>query len=135
MSSMISKPARTDDGAAPGKVLRSLGTTRPLVTSVSGIKQADFELRTAAAHAQLGFQKLVADLATRLSAIAPDAVDEAIADSLRQTGEALQLECVVLWRRNPGDLKAVPVQAWVQPSCAWFPEPVTIAALPSVIAT
>jgi len=135
MSSMIGKPVWTEDGAAHGKVLRSLGTTRPLVTSISGIgRQVGGELRTVAIYAQLGFQKLVADLATRLSAIAPDTVDNAIADSLRQVGEALQLECVVLWRRNLGELKAVPAQAWVQPSCAWSPEPVTVAALPSVIA-
>src|SRR5262245_42492885 len=135
MSTMISKPAQTDGGAAQGKVLRGFGATRPLVTSISGLKQVDVELRTAAIDAQLDFQKLVADLATRLSAIAPDSVDEAIADSLRQTGEALQVECAVLWRRNPCDLKAIPAQAWIQQSCAWSPEPVPFAALPSVIGT
>jgi transcriptional regulator with GAF, ATPase, and Fis domain len=130
MSSMIGKPMRSGEGAAPTKVHRSLGTTRPLVTSISGIpRPADVEPRTAA------FQKLVADLASRLSAIAPEAVDEAIADSLRQAGEALQLECAVLWRRKPDELKAVPLHAWIEQSCGWSPEPVPVATLPAVMAT
>jgi transcriptional regulator with GAF, ATPase, and Fis domain len=129
MSSMIGKPLRSGEREAPTKVLRSPGT-RPLVTSISGIpRPADIEPRTAA------LQKLVADLATQLSATAPDGVDDAIADSLRQTGEALQLECAVLWQRKPDDLKAVPLHGWIQESCGWSPGPVPVATLPSVIAT
>ena len=59
-------------------------------------------------NAQLAFHRLVADVAARFGAIAPEAVDDAIVDSLRQTGEALQLDWAVLWRRHSGEAMAVP---------------------------
>jgi formate hydrogenlyase transcriptional activator len=94
----------------------------------------DLEAHLAAANAQLGFQRLVADVAARLGGSAPEAVDGAIVDGLRQTGAALQLDCAVLWRRNASEALAVPTHYWVQPSCEWVPEPVSIDAIPTMIA-
>jgi formate hydrogenlyase transcriptional activator len=132
---MISAPNRPDDRAARRRLLLTAGTTRQLVASIPGItRHGDGDLRTVVIQPPAGFQKLVADLATHLSAIPPDAVDRTIADSLRQTGEALQLECAVLWQRKPDDSTAIPLHAWIQEACAWSPEPVPLATLPAVIA-
>ncbi len=126
---------RPNDYAARGEVLRSLDSTHPLMVSVAGINNPfDAAMGAAATNAQLRFQRLIADLAARLSTIAPQSVDGAIMDMMRQTGEALQLECAVLWQRDPGDGKAVPAHAWVQASCTWLPEPVSLVTIPSVVA-
>src|SRR5262245_28450463 len=95
-------------------------------------ERVELEAKLAATSAQLGFQRLVADVAARFSVLAPDAVDAAIVDSLREAGEALQLDWAVLWRRNPGEAVAVPTHAWVRPSCAWTPEPISVASISSV---
>jgi formate hydrogenlyase transcriptional activator len=127
---------RPHDYAVHGEVLRTLESTHPLIAPVAGISNPfDTDLRAAATNAQLRFQRLVADLATRLSTIAPESVDGAIIDTLRQTGEVLQLECAVLWQRDPGDAKAAPAHVWVQTSCLWSPEPVSMEAIPSVVAS
>ena len=95
--------------------------------------QRDLEARLAAGNAQLGFQKLAADVAGRFSAIAPEGVDDAIVDSLRQAGEALELDCAVLFRKDAGDATAAPTHAWVKPSCAWTPEPITLSSIPHIV--
>jgi formate hydrogenlyase transcriptional activator len=51
-------------------------------------------------------QRLIADLATRLVTIEPDAIDDAIADSLRQIAEVLQLDRAILWCMAAGDASA-----------------------------
>src|SRR5262245_50767235 len=132
---MMTANPRPKDPAAPSDVLRTLDTTHQLVASISDIsRQFIIDLHSAASNTQLRFQRLVADLAAQLSAVSPDAVDGAIVDSLRKTGEALQLDCAVLWQRNPGEGRALPAHLWVKPSCAWLPEPLSIATIPSVIA-
>src|SRR5262245_47898561 len=56
-----------------------------------------------ALSAPLNFACLAADVAATFSAIAPDNIDDAIVDSLRRTGEAMRLDCAVLWRRSGGE--------------------------------
>ena len=76
--------------------------------------------------------RLVTDVAARFSTIAPEAVDDAIVDILRQTAEALQLDWVVLWWRHSGEAHVAPTHYWVHPtSCA--SEPVPIASIPSIM--
>src|SRR5215467_13184177 len=109
-------------------------TSLPLADDPLALFQTSFEADIRArldleANAQLGFQRLVADLAARFSAIAPEELDATIVDSLRQTGEALQIDCAVLWRLEPGERVAVPTHSWVQPWYGWVPEPVPIAAI------
>jgi formate hydrogenlyase transcriptional activator len=133
---MISGTTPPNDNRAYREVLRTLDSTQRLRVSATGIGHPfDADLRAAATNAQVRFQRLVADLAARLSTVALESVDEAIIDTLRQTGEALQLECAVLWQRDPGDGKAVPVHAWVQATCIWSPEPVSLATIPSLAAS
>jgi hypothetical protein len=106
---MISGTTRPKDFTAHGEVLHTLDSTRPPIASVRGIKNPfDADARAAANNALLHFPRLVADFAARLSTIAPESVDGAIIDTLRQTGEMLQLECAVLWQRDPGNGNAVP---------------------------
>jgi len=81
----------------------------------------------------LGLQRLVADLATRLSAIDPTAIDGAIVDTLRQIGEALQLDWAVLWTTNNGDVPTAPTQHWVRSTYA-VPDAFSITSMPFVIA-
>ena len=81
----------------------------------------------------LGLQRLVADLATRLSAIDPTAIDAAIVDSLRQIGEALQLDWAILCAANNGDAPAPPTHHWVRSTYA-VPGAFSITSLPFVIA-
>ncbi len=71
-------------------------------------------------------------MAARFSAIPPEAFDDTIVETLRRTGEALQFEWAVLWQKNSDGAMAVPTHYWVPP-CAWAPEPVSIASIPSMI--
>jgi DNA-binding NtrC family response regulator len=96
-------------------------------------ERLNLEAALAATNAQLAFHRLVADVAARFGAIAPENVDDAIVDSLRQTGEALQLDWAVLWRRSAGEAMAVPTHYWVDPT-VWAPKPVAIASIPSLFA-
>jgi formate hydrogenlyase transcriptional activator len=106
--------------------------TGPISSSSFAVLNLDAAL--AAANTQLSFNRLAADVAARFSAIAPEGVDDAIADTLRQTGEALQLDQAVLWQRACNEATAVPTHHWVPRSCGRAPDPVSIASIPSVIA-
>jgi transcriptional regulator with GAF, ATPase, and Fis domain len=104
------------------------------IASMTDIRERlELEAALAVANAQLAFHRLVADVAARFGAIAPEEVDAAIVDSLRQTGEALQLDWAVLWRRDAGEAMAVPTHYWVDPT-VWAPKPVPLAAIPSIVA-
>ena len=86
-----------------------------------------------ATNEQLAFHRLIADVAARFGAIAPEDLDDAIVDSLRQTAEALLLDWAVLWRRTAGEAMAVPTHYWVDPTVV-APKPVLIASIPSAFA-
>src|SRR5262245_3884257 len=87
----------------------------------------------AAANAQASFNRLVADVAARFNAVAADAVDDAIVETLRQTADALQLDWAVLWGCDPGEEMAIPSPHCVRASSALVPEPVAVASIPSMI--
>jgi formate hydrogenlyase transcriptional activator len=129
---------RRDGDMVPLEIGLSLladGSTRHVVASIRDISERlTLEARLAAAtNAHLGFQKLVADVAARFGAVAPEGVDEAMTDSLRQTGEALQLDWAILWRKNNGEPIAVATHQWVHPTCPPPAESVRISSLPSVL--
>ena len=84
--------------------------------------------------AQLDFPRLVADMAAKFGAIDPASIDAAIADGLRQTGEMLQLDWAVIWRRPAGHTTANPVHFWIRPSCTDAPDPQAMAALTTRLA-
>jgi hypothetical protein len=79
--------------------------------------------------AQLEFPRLVADMAARFGSIDPASIDAAIVDGLRQTGELLQLDWAVIWRRPSGHTTASPAHFWIRPSCTDAPDPQAAAAL------
>ncbi len=112
------------------------GATRlAIVWIVDSAERLNLEARLAAAtHANLGFQRLIADVATRFGAVSPDGVDDAIDDSLRQIGEAMQLDWTALWRWPSGETHATTPQPqrWVRPSPPSAPEPFPMAKIPFV---
>jgi formate hydrogenlyase transcriptional activator len=109
----------------------SFSVFQPIASMTHLCERLTLEAALSATNAQLAFHRLVADVAARFAATAPEAVDDAIVDSLRQTAEALQLDWAVLWRRNSGEAMAVPTHYWVDPT-VWGPKPVPIASIPSV---
>jgi formate hydrogenlyase transcriptional activator len=113
------------------------GATRHAVISMADITaRLNLEARLAAArNAHLGFQRLVTDVAARFVAVDPDAFDGTVVDSLREIGEALQLDWVILWRRHSREPVADPTHYWINPSCPSRPEALAIASIPSVIAS
>ena len=105
----------------------------PATASPSDISERlTLEAALAATSAQLSFHRLLAGVAARFGAIAPEAVDDAIVDSFRQSGEALQLDSIVLWRQPAGEATAVPAHYWVRPTVR-VPEPVPVVSMPSAI--
>jgi DNA-binding NtrC family response regulator len=111
---------------------RDAATSEALVASIADISQRlTREAVLAGANAHLGFQRLVADTASRLSTVAPDAVDGAIAECLQHIGEALELDCVVLWQKERGEPAAVPTHSWVGSSCDWTSDGATMPDVPA----
>jgi PAS domain S-box-containing protein len=109
-------------------------TTRYLIVSMVDVtKRLDLEARLAAAtHANLGFQRLIADVAAGVGSVVPAAIDEAIVDALRQLGDALQLDWAMLWQWRSGEANARPVLHWAEHPSAPPPEPLPIASIPFV---
>jgi len=98
--------------------------------------QVNLEARlAAAASTHLGFQRLVADIAARLSALDSEAIDTSIVDSLREIGEALQLDCVVLWRKAPAAPLGIATHQWAKSTELSSTEPLPLASIPHVTAT
>jgi PAS domain S-box-containing protein len=72
-------------------------------------------------------QRLIAEIVIRFGGADAGALDETIVDSLRQIGEALQLDRAILWRRNPEEpTAAVATHFWVRdPQLPPDPRPLT----------
>jgi formate hydrogenlyase transcriptional activator len=131
---------RRDGMMVPLEIGLNSVTTRAasyVVVSIRDItERLDLEARLAAAtNAHLRFQRLVADVAARFTALDPPMVDDAISDSLRQIGEALQLDWAMLWRKKRGEAVAIPTHQWVQTPCRTPLEPLPVASIPFVVAT
>jgi PAS domain S-box-containing protein len=128
---------RKDGGAVPlevGAGLLADGHTYYVVTSMVDISnRLDLEARLlATSNEQLGFQRLIADMASRLVQVPPDDVDAAINESLHEVGEALQVDSVVVWQAGRGESAAVASHYWVAAPHASPPEPYLTADLPWV---
>jgi formate hydrogenlyase transcriptional activator len=111
------------------------GQSRYLVASIVDITdRLTLEARLAAATSEhMAFQRLVADIAARFGGIEADALDDTIIDSLRQIGEALQLDRAVLWRRRSGETVATASHFWIRDPNALSPGDLPIEAIPYVI--
>ena len=126
--------SRKDGTSLPievGAGLLAQGHTYYLVASMIDISsRVDLEARLlASSNEQLGFQRLIADIAARLVQVGADDVDSALNDSLREVGEALQIDRVVVWQASRGAAEATSTHAWVA-SHASPPEPCPTADLP-----
>jgi formate hydrogenlyase transcriptional activator len=72
----------------------------------------------AGATGRFGLLRLIADLGARLATTETSAIDDAIVDSLRQIGQALDLDRIALWRKVEGASFVVTLHHW-----ASFPQP------------
>jgi PAS domain S-box-containing protein len=128
---------RKDGSPVPLEVGAGLiadGHTYYVVASMVDISdRLDLEARLlATSNEQLGFQRLIADIASRLVQVHPDDVDTAINESLREVGETLQVDSVIVWQAGRGESAAVSSHYWVAPPHASPPEPYLTADLPWV---
>jgi PAS domain S-box-containing protein len=89
---------------------------------------------SAASHEQLGFQRLVADIAARLVAAAPADVDAAIVDSLRLIGEALNVDRVIVWQQIQGEEICESSHHWIAPPYPAPPGLYRTRSIPSLLA-
>src|SRR5262245_40402886 len=85
-----------------------------------GFEQLGIDMPLVAAQEEAAFERLVADMASRFTAIDPNRVDDAIVESLRRIVETLGVDRGILWRRTRGELNVVPTHCWVRVS---LPEP------------
>jgi formate hydrogenlyase transcriptional activator len=112
----------------------SEGDSRYMIASIVDItERLNLEARlNASMNERLGFQRVVGDIAARFGSAEPDSVDDAITESLRDIGEALQLDVAILWRKHAADSTVVPTHHWVRPPNA-EPESLPVSAIPFVI--
>jgi transcriptional regulator with GAF, ATPase, and Fis domain len=85
-------------------------------------------------HEHQGFQRLIADLAVRVGRATDDALAAAIVESLRQVGDALQLDRIVVWHRRADAAVAVATHDWARTDPAPPLAPLPITAIPQVLA-
>jgi transcriptional regulator with GAF, ATPase, and Fis domain len=104
-------------------------TTRHAGFERNTLPDPDHKGTSSNAKAQLEFPRLVADMAARFGAIDPTSIDDAIVDGLRQTGELLQMDWAVIWRRPAGHTTPSLVHHWIRPSCSDAPDLESTAAL------
>ena len=109
----------------------SEGQARFLVVSATDIaERLSLQARVAAAE-HLDSDRLISELAASFSGAADD-IDEAITNSLRRLGGALQMDRVVVWRKTVGSPAIVPESSWLREGIP-PPVPVTVEELPWVV--
>ena len=105
------------------------GDSRYLVASLTDVtERLNLEARLAAVtNEQLGFQRLISDIAAEFATVEPPALDSLIVSSLQQIGEVLQLDRAILWRWRTGDAATVPAHYWVSAPEVGLPDALEIA--------
>jgi len=121
---------RKDGVAIPlefGRNVALIGNTPYVVISIADVSDLlHLKARLSAVkHEHLGFQRLVADIALQIAGADAVALDDVITDNLRKLGEALQLDCALLWRRSEGATVATITHSWVS-----GPHPPTALSMP-----
>ena len=125
---------RRDGARVPVEVRFSMladGTTRHVIVSIVDItERRDLETRLAAAtNARQSFHQLIADMAARFGAVNISGIVDAIEVALGEIGEALQLDCAMLWRWRSDGAQLPALQHWVRPPYS-LPEPPPMASIP-----
>ena len=107
------------------------GPARFLVVSATDItERLGLQARIAAAE-HLDSERLIHELAVSFGG-AVDDIDDAIVDSLRRLGEALEMDHVVVWRKAAGSPTIVPELSW-QREGTLAPVPVPVEAIPWIV--
>jgi formate hydrogenlyase transcriptional activator len=88
----------------------------------------------AGATGRFGLLRLIADLAARLATTETSAIDDAIVDSLRQIGQALDLDRIALWRKVEGASFVVTLHHWASSPQPPGSESLNLTCLPFVAA-
>ncbi len=83
---------------------------------------------------QLRLQGLLSDLAERLAAAEPDAIDDLLADSLREVAEALQLDRIAAWSWIADGSAGAPVHSWITPAASEASDSLQLASIPFIAA-
>ena len=125
---------RKDDVPVPLEVSLNVVDTpdsRYVVASIADINERlNLEGRLSSATQQnLGFQRLVADIAARFATVKPDAVDATIAETLREVAEALDLDRAILWRYTTGEATGIATHYWMADAQPSPPPPYLAAAI------
>jgi PAS domain S-box-containing protein len=126
---------RKDGVKVPARIdvdLVTCGGSRYTIASLTDMTdRLNLEARLAAAtHEQLGFQRLISDLAARLASADSEALQATIVAGLTQIGEVLQLERAIVWRWEVGETVAHPWCFWQGPGIPSPPPPLPIASIP-----
>jgi transcriptional regulator with GAF, ATPase, and Fis domain len=103
--------------SAPDRPGRSLAS----VTGLTDRRRLDLRL-IAAAGGHLTLQRRIADLAAAFVRSEPDAIDDTIADGLREIAETLELDRAILWQRAPDEPGATASHCWIRDPQAPIPE-------------
>jgi len=88
----------------------------------------------AAASSNLGALRRIADLSASLVTVEPDAIDDAIVDSLRQVAEGLQLDRAVIWQQAASTTSARASHCWIKAPQPAAPELFPLEAGPFIFA-
>ena len=89
------------------------------------------EASLVATSVQLGAHGLIADIAERLVAVDPDAIDDTIVKSLRQVADVLHLDRAIVWQQAARKTSAVATH-WIEQRQPAAPEPLPMAAVPFI---
>ncbi len=109
------------------------GDSRYVIASIADISQRA-EPSAASSDPPLEFRRVVADVSTRLGKVDLDALDDAIVETLREIGQTLQQDQVILWRRDLAEAAVIPTHYWIHPPCSFVPEPAALASIPGLLA-
>ena len=79
-------------------------------------------------------QHVIVKIAQRFVTVTPEAIDDSVADGLRQIADALQLDWAILWRKDPDSENLVPSHSWLRYTQASLVEPLRVSSIPCVSA-
>ena len=108
------------------------GDARYVIASIVDISKRA-ELPAASGDESQELQRLVATISTRIGKVDLDAFDDAIVETLREIGQTLQQDQVILWRKDLAEGAVVPTHHWVQPPCSFVPESVPLGSMSGIL--
>jgi len=105
-----------------------------VVSLVDITDRLNLEARLAAATSDnLGFQRLVGEIASRLGATGPETLHETVTEVMQQLGDALQLDRAMVWKRHAGESVVVVTHFWAKDDDAERPQSIPVSSIPHVV--